>query len=163
MIYLILAILATLSAWAYRLGGMNHDVEHWLPKCLRQSWVRDWLCPLLMVIGLVAMHPFLLFQWWALLLGYLITAGSLTTYWDWFKPNKGEDNFWMAGFFSGIALFPLAFCGLCFWTILLRAILLALIWGGLNRIVNNNHVAHSDYVEEFSRGATLIATLALLI
>ena len=162
MIYLILLLLSGISAIFYRASGMAEDVKHWIPNWLRQNWIRDWLCPLLMIIGLVVIHPFLLFQWW-LLLAYLITAGSLTTYWDWFPPNHGEDNFWIAGFFSGIALFPLAFCGLCFWLILLRAVLLALIWGGLNRIVNNNHVAHSAFIEEYTRGFTLVATLVLLI
>lgn len=162
MIYLVLLLLSVASAILYRAGGMGDEVNHWIPKWLRQSWVRDWLCPLLMTIGLITIHSFLLFQW-QMLLAYLITAGSLSTYWDFFPPNKGNDNFWMAGFFVGLSLFPLAFCGISIWLILIRAVLLALIWGGVNRIVNNNHVEHSDFIEEYTRGFTLVVTIVLLI
>lgn len=135
-------ILSVVSAILYRAGGMDKDTKHWIPVWLRHSWVRDWLCPICVLI------PFLLInQSWWFLLAYLLTAASLSTYWDWLF---GYDNFWFSGFMCGISLFPLIFCGFVWWILLIRAIVLCVAWGVICKYSGN------DFVEEYGRGSTLV-------
>jgi len=148
-------LLAIVSSIFYRAGGMSKEDKYFIPVWLRQGWVRDWLCPICTLIALIIKHPHLLFSWWTFL-AYGLLGGALTTYWDEVPFNKGQDNFWMAGFFVGLALFPLAFAGISIWYILIRAAVMGVLWGGCNRIVNNNKVKHSDYVEEHFRGFVMV-------
>ena len=146
MVGLIL-MLSGISAILYRAGGMDKETKHWIPVWLRQSWVRDWLCPICALLPLVFIHPSAWF-----ILAYLILAGSLSTYWDFLF---GWDNFWVSGFMCGIAAFPLLFCGFHIPQFLIRAFFLAIIWGGVNASVNNNNIPHSDFIEEYARGFSL--------
>lgn len=149
---MIVILLALISMVAYRCGGMDSQTKHWIPVWLRQSWVRDWLCPLLVVIPL-----FITTKAWQSILVYFFLAASLSTYWDWMFDN--EDNLWFSGFMCGMSLFPLLFAGYNWHTIVVKSVLLALIWGGTNRIVNNNRVPHSDFIEEYARGFSLVLVL----
>lgn len=142
--------LAIISAILCRAGGMDKETKHWIPVWMRQSWVRDWLCPMCIYILYI---PNSLFQLGFWLLAYGATGGMLTTYWDWlFK----YDNFWFSGFMVGIAGLFLVALGLSWQLLLLRAFILAISWG-LWCLLNGN-----DFVEEYGRGALLVLTTAVL-
>ena len=139
MIYLIL-FLSVISAILYRAGGMSKDVKHWIPKWLRQSWVRDWLCPACALLPAFILHP----SWW-FIVAYGALRGAFSTYWDGLSKD-GEGNFWFAGFMCGIAGFPLLFCGFAWWLLLIRAMAIAITWGAWCAIFSN------DFTEEYGRG-----------
>lgn len=140
-------LLSGLSAMFYRFGGMNPPFR---------SWMRDWVCPAF-TIGTM----FLWFKpdaFWGYFLAipiYGIMGGSLSTYWDFLF---GYDNFWFSGFMVGLSIFPLIFCGMAWWLVLIRAIVLAVIWGGVNYWVNKKKIPHSDWIEELARGFTMAIT-----
>ena len=149
MIILILA-LSIVSAILYRAGGLSKEKEHWIPTWMRHSWVRDWLCPTCCLLPIA-----LSWEWsWWLVLAYGAMGGMLTTYWD--RLFKFA-NFWFSGFAIGIAGFFLVGCGVVWWLILARAIVLALVWGTICAIAEN------DFVEEYGRGSTLSLSSLILI
>lgn len=138
MNYLLVIICSVFSAVLYRAGGMSKTTDHWIPKFMRRSWVRDWLIPLCALLPIFINHP----SWW-FFLAYGALGGALSTYWDWlFK----FDNFWFSGFMCGVAGFPLLFCGFSFWQFLIRALVIGVAWGGWCGIFSN------DFVEEYGRG-----------
>ena len=156
MINLLVFLLATIaSSILYRAGGMSKDdtaKPTWIPKWMRKSWVRDWLIPMVCILTIWITCHIKINLWW--LLFYGLTGAGLTTYWDWlFK----EDNFWFAGFMVGIATFPLIFCGLHWYMVLARALVLAVLWGGWCAIFSN------DVWEEAGRGSFITLTLPLLL
>lgn len=146
-------ILSVISAILYRAGGMSKDPSaepKWIPVWLRQSWVRDWLCPMCVLLlwfpgfnwGLI---------WW--LLAYGATGGMLTTYWDWlFK----FDNFWFSGFMVGLAGLFLIGLGQPWMPLVGRSFLLAILWGAWSLAIGK------DYVEEMGRGFFLVSTMAVI-
>jgi hypothetical protein len=151
-------ICCVLSAICYRAGGMGTESEakpKWIPNWLRHSWIRDWLCPLFVYGSLATLlSPSSFLQWGMLVLCYPLLGGALSTYWD---KLFGFDNFWFAGFICGVASFPLIFCGVHWYIILVRAIVLAILWGAWCAWQS------VDYVEEFGRGAFLVLTVPLLL
>ncbi len=158
-IKIIVGVIATiLSALCYRAGGMGKEDEakpKWIPKWLRKSWVRDWLCPAFVYGSLLLFwQPVLWWEWCWLIICYPLLGGALSTYWDWLF---GFDNFWFAGFMCGIAAFPLIFCGMAGSFILLRAVILAVLWGVWSLLWTE------DYVEEMGRGVFLVLTMLLLL
>lgn len=145
MTYLLLALICSIqSMLCYRLGGMSREQKHWLPVWMRHSWVRDWLCPLCILAPFMAV---LGASWW-FLLAYLLSVASLSTYWDFFFGDI--DNFYFSGCMLGVALLPLAFCGLPVWVIVARALVLGIAWGIICDRSGN------DFVEEYSRGLTAV-------
>jgi hypothetical protein len=127
----------------------------WIPIWLRHSWIRDWLCPFF-VYGSFAMFfsPLSFLQWGMLVLCYPLLGGALTTYFDkWF----GFDNYWFAGFVCGIASFPLVFYGVSFWLIIIRAMVLAILWGSWCATFSK------DTTEEYGRGIFLVLSIQLLL
>ncbi len=154
----IVICLSILSMLAYRAGGMGVEPEtnpKWIPKWMRHSWVRDWLCPLF-VLGCfyIFASPLSSLGWAGLLISYGLLGGALTTYFDkWF----GFDNFWFSGFMCGLAAIPLMLCGISLWLILTRAMVLAICWGAWCAIFGK------DTTEEYGRGGFLVATLPLLL
>ncbi len=155
---LLLLLFTVIYALAYRAGGTGKEDEakpKWIPKWLRKSWVRDWLCPLFVYGSLLLFYqPCLWWEWLLLVLCYPLLGASLSTYWDWLF---GFDNYWFAGFVCGIASFPLIFCGFTWWTILLRAILVAVLWGVWSLFWAE------DWVEEFGRGAIIVLTTPVFL
>jgi hypothetical protein len=149
MIFLIF-ILSLICSIFYRAGGLDKTTPHWIPVWIRQSWVRDWLCPACCLIPSVIIHP----SWW-ILLAYAALGGALSTYWDFlFK----KDNFWFSGFMCGVAAFPLLFIPFLWWPLVLRSVVIALLWGSWCKIFSNDHV------EEYGRGFLLsITSLFFLI
>ncbi len=147
MIYLII-IMSILSSCAYRAGGMSQEQPYWIPKLLRHSWVRDWLCPLFCLLPLYLQHPS-----WIFAPIYLIMAAAFSTYYKFIYKHRA--NFWIAGFVLGIVAMPLVYCGFVWWHLLLRAVFIAVTWGALSDIFVNDHL------EEHSRGF-FVAVSALL-
>lgn len=121
MIWIIAACI--LSAVVYRAGGMSKEDTAkpiWIPKFIRNSWTRDWICPLIALIALWLLDGFKLSYWWAYLLFWGLSGGALSTYWDWlFK----EDNFYAHGLGCGLAGIPLLWCGVPWEIIVLRSII----------------------------------------
>lgn len=153
--YIVLVLfLSVLSSILMRAGGMDKQTKHWIPVWMRQSWVRDWLCPACVLIPVLIISP----SWW-ILLAYIATGGALSTYWD---KTFGFDNLYFSGFMVGVALFPLLFFGFNIVDIGSRACALAIIWGGLNLFVNKFKVKKSDFIEEYTRGATLVLTMLFI-
>jgi len=138
---LLTLFLSLISAVLYRAGGMSQDEPSWIPKWMRHSWVRDWLCPACTLTPLFILHPS-----WLFILAYVALGGALSTYWDWLF---GFDNYWFSGFMCGIAAFMLIWCGYVWWILLIRAILIALLWGIICTISEDVNV------EEYSRGFNL--------
>lgn len=135
---IILAILcAVASSIFYRAGGLSQEQAYWIPKWLRHTWVRDWLCPLFCLLPLYIQHPS-----WLFIPAYGLMGAALTTYWKY----KGEGNYWLSGFVVGLAALPLMFCGFAWWRLASRAIFLAVAWGVWGKVFGNDHV------EEHGRG-----------
>ena len=69
--------------------------------------------------------------WWVYLLIFGLHWAAFCTYWD--KIFK-KDNFWFSGFVVGLCIAPVLFIdsGLL-WVILLRAVMLCIAWGVLNK------------------------------
>jgi len=153
-----LICLSVLSAVLYRAGGMGKEETaepKWIPMFLRHSWIRDWLCPLLVYGSLcIFWLPLSVLGWLLLAVSYALLGGALTTYWD---ELFGFDNFWFSGFMCGVAAVPLCFCGFPFYIVLVRAIVLAVLWGAWCAIFNK------DTTEEYGRGAFLVITVPLLL
>ena len=138
MIYLVI-FLSFISSILYRAGGLGNETTYWIPKWMRQSWVRDWLCPICVLLPAFLIHP----SWW-FLLAYAALGGALSTYWK--GTYGGRANFWFSGFMCGIAAFPLFFCGFAWWMLLIRAITIAILWGALCTSTTDDHL------EEHGRG-----------
>jgi len=148
-------VLFILSGILGRLGGRAKD-DSWYDFASR-SWVRDWLCPLIIILSLCLSMGF----HWSYVLVYILTALSLTTYWQFlFK----EDNLWFSGFMCGLGLLPLIFMGIYVWAIILRAVILGVVWGCLNKYLPPAGVGgkkriilwRRDIVEEFLRYASIV-------
>ena len=149
MIIVLIVMLSVLTGYLYRLGGSNVNTR---PSFLRWK-PRDVLCNLvsLLAVYLVGIRG----EWWAWVLVFGITWGALSSYHDYIS---GKDNFWLHGFFIGLALFPLVIWGTLSWQLLLfRAFVLAifmgvwcLLWGW-------------DLAEEWGRGASLPLSLAIFL
>lgn len=157
-----IVLLSCLSAICGRAGGMGKEPEalpKWIPVTFRQSWARDWLCPLFCVLPLLTQVNLTNWVNIACLFGfYGATGGMLTTYWDWIN---GKDNFWLSGFMVGIACMFLIPLGVAWYLILIRSIVLAVLWGVNNLICN--HYPTKDGVEEFVRYGVLPLTMLILL
>ena len=91
---------------------------------------------------------------WFLFIHFVLLAGSLTTYFDWLF---NYDNLYFSGFMAGLSAF--------YWhRFILRAILLALSWGLLNKYLPSKVLVwRRDVAEEFLRYFMVIITLPLLL
>lgn len=144
-----------LSSIAYRAGGMSKEEKHWIPKFMRRSWVRDWLCPACgLGVILSWWQPGSLIDWLMVLSYYSLSGAALSIYWDViFK----EDNFYMHGFMIGLASFPLYWAGISWYAILISAGISGLLMGLLSAKTGNVNK------EEYGRGAIFAATKLLLL
>ena len=149
-------ILIALGAVCYRLGGASYADFPKLPKWLIHSYTRDIGVPLIALASMVTLGKY----HWALWLCMPLMYGALTTYWD-FMFND-VDNFYMHGFMCGVAMFPLVLTGFNWQFIFIRAIILGMSMGLLNKYANKWHWKHAVIIEECSRGALLIATLWMI-
>jgi hypothetical protein len=149
---LIIGIGVLASGILYRMGGSGN-----YPRQAR-------------IIGVSALSTLILalLRWkiaiW-LVFAYLVSfgacVGAVSTYWDFLFCNK--DNFYMHGFMIGLSYITLAWFGIAWWLILIRAIILALGMGLLNKYTNKWKLKHPDIIEELGRGAIITLTLPLLL
>ena len=94
--------------------------------------------------------------WWGFLLAFGALFGACTTYYD---ELFGYDNLWFSGFIAGIAAFPVILFTGHWWLFIIRAVLLAIIWGSLNRWLPERILLwRRDVAEEFLRYASVVAT-----
>jgi len=147
---LIIIIACILSAILYRAGGMSKDdttEPKWIPKWLRNSWCRDWLCPACLSLVLFSFwRPSSLLDWGMWLLFYGLSGGALSTYWD---KLFGYDNFWFHGFMCGLAAVPLIVF-VPWWIVLIRLIICTVGMGLWSAKIDK------DWLEEMSRGTLFI-------
>jgi hypothetical protein len=146
---MIIFILSILSGILGRMGGAAGYNTKW----------RDFCVPACLTIALLVLGVNC--PWWALLIAFGAVFGACTTYWDTlFK----FDNLWFSGFVCGIASFPITIFTGHLMMFLIRAVLLALIWGSLNKWLPNRILLwNRDLVEEFLRYMAITLTCFLLI
>ncbi len=151
---------SVINMFLYRLGGMSKkDAKKyfpWVPQCMVDTKARDLGVPTVCVIYMIFNYPV---AWYLHLIAFILLFVSLTTYWD---TLFGFDNFWFAGFVCGLAYFPYAIATGCWVAFIVRSLLLAVIWGGLNWFVNKYKIPYRDWIEELFRGLTLTITLLML-
>lgn len=144
-------IACILSGILYRAGGMGKDdtaEPKWIPKWLRKSWVRDWLCPACLFFTLFSFWgPFLLRGWGILLLSYVLLGGALSTYWD---KLFGYDNYYAHGLGCGLAGIPLIWAGVPIWILLLRLVICTVGMGLWSKKIKR------DVPQEIGRGVLFI-------
>ena len=99
--------------------------------------------------------------WWAYLLILGLHYPALMGYWDWLFT---EDNLWLSAFIVGLCFLPAIVLGIAWWLILIRAIVLAVIWGCLNVYLPQKGIWiwRRDIVEEFLRYFSLPITLCII-
>ena len=156
---LILLALSIICGLLGRLGGRAKDGSWY--DFLSNTKARDAGCSLIVILSLIVLFGFSLKLWWLYLLVMLLHFGAFTTYWDWlFK----FDNLWFSGFIAGLALIPYAFIIPVWVLIIIRAILLAIIWGCLNKYLPDRVLCwRRDIVEEFLRYFSVILSLILFL
>ena len=139
-------ILTAYFGWS---GGRGDDYadKHGYPRWLFKSWTRDWIIAPLCAL---ACYFYGVHSWW-LILTIPLTGGALSTYWDWVY--KDTDNFWMHGFFVGLAAFPIAIATGLWWMFAIRTLLLAVWMGGWSKAFSNPHL--EDTGRYFIIGSTL--------
>ena len=161
MIWIWLIMLSVVSGCLYRMGGCGPaDLQSewaWVPAPIRNfPKKRDILANLVTLgaAGLVGISG----PWWAWLLSFGIMWGALSTYHDemfynWMKP---KDNFWLHGFFIGLAMLPLAFFGDPL-SLGIRVLAVAILMGVWSKINGN------ATIEELGRGFIMPITFGLVI
>ena len=150
---LLIIILSVLSGILGRIGGaQGYD-----------SKFRDVGCSLITLFALCVLVGFNFALWWVYLIIFGLHWLTFSTYFSWLF---GKDNLWVSGFAVGLAILPLLD-----WTLFIRAILLAIIWGCLNKYLPSAGVRgdkrilfwRRDVVEEVLRYASVVLTLFILL
>lgn len=144
-----IVLLSVISGIIGRMGGAGKPYK---------SWIRDWLCPLQTILALWILTGIDIKHWWLYLIVYGLMGGALSTYWDSvFK----FDNLWISGFAVGLTLLPLR---VDFVLVITRAIVLAVIWGCLNKYLPKKVLLwRRDVVEEFLRYFVLPLTILIFL
>jgi hypothetical protein len=131
-----------------RLGGAHGYNTKFRDLGLPACWVAS-----LLVLGIDC-------PWWAFLAASGLLFGSCTTYLD---SIFGYDNLWASGALVALAAFPVTLFTGHWWLFAARAVILAVIWGSLNRWLPEHILFwHRDTVEEFCRYAVVILTCWLI-
>jgi len=144
---IITILLAILSGVLGRLGGRAKDGSWY--DFLSNTKARDVGCTLVALGIFVLWFGFNIHYWWIYLITILLHVGAFSTYWDFlFK----FDNLWFSGFMVGIALLPLCIVYNLYLLLVIRSILLAIIWGLLNKFLPSKVLIwRRDIAEEFLR------------
>lgn len=154
--FLVVLIASVVSGILYRLGGAGEDVwkkHQYLPKWFFNSKWRDAGCPLVSLAVLWYLKGFILANWWAYLVMFGLGWAACSTYWDFIF---GYDNFWIHGLFCGLAVLPLAWCGMPWWAIAARSLICAVLMGAWSLAWK------WDVAEEWGRGFIFTASLLIL-
>jgi hypothetical protein len=161
MEWLIIIVASILAGCLYRMGGCGPaDLEKewgWVPGFIRHFPKKRDVLANAVTLGSCALIG-ITAPWWAWLLAFGITWGALSTYHDtmfynWMKP---KDNFYLHGFFIGLAMLPVAFFAEPL-SLGVRAIALGLTMGVWS-FINGNAT-----IEEIGRGALMPLTLAIVL
>lgn len=150
MSFSLIALACLVSAVLYRAGGMGKEVDAkptWMPMKMRKSWVRDWLCPGVMLILVILLFGIHLKYWWCYIIFYPLSGAAFSTYWD---KVFGTDNFYAHGLGLSLAMIPLLWCGLPWWILLVHGIVCTVGMG----LWSNN--IGTDWLEEMGRGVLYI-------
>ena len=142
--------LGGICAILYRLGGIGKPFK---------TWMRDWVIPPI-IYGYLVYHNHN--NWWLLFPAIILTGGALTTYLDKLS-SDGEGNFYLHGFMVGLGAFPFIWAGVAWWLVVARAVLLGLLIGKLNWLVNKFTIPFSDWIEELGRGFLIGVSILLLL
>lgn len=141
-------LLSTGAGILYRLGGSGYG----------HTKARDFGVPLIATIWLM-----LFTRWhiWSLVAHFGLLFGALTSY-HYFLPNPEDEgpkaiNWALHGFFCGLATIPLLWCGIAWWWIIARALILAGTMTAWSLAWN------WDVAEEWGRGALVVGSLPLLL
>jgi len=156
---LVLIALGIICGILGRLGGRAKDGSWY--DFLSNTKARDLGCGLIILYALIVLLGFQSKLWWLYLLSIPAHLGAFSTYWDeLFK----FDNLWFSGFIVGLVFMFYCFFGIAWWLILIRAIVLALIWGCLNKCLPSKVIFwRRDIAEEFLRYMSVVITLLLLV
>jgi len=154
-----ITILSTISGVLGRLGGRDKNGS-WYDG-ISDSKTRDIGVSIAILLALWLLVGFNLTLWWLYLLCFGLGWGALSTYWDTiFK----YDNFWFAGFASGLAIMPLLWGDVLLPIIISRAVLLAVVWGSLNKYLPKRvFIWRRDIAEEFLRYFFAVLTLLVFL
>jgi len=144
--------LSILSAICYRFGG-SAKKGNWLDFA-RNSKTRDIGCSLLSLGLFIGQKGANLGFWWLYVIAFGLSWGFLSTYWD---KLFGYDNYWFSGFMIGLVFIPLFWIGIPWWSIGIRAIVLAITMGLWSKWID------WDIAEESGRGFLITATIPLLL
>lgn len=143
---LIILLACIISGILYRAGGMGKGDEcqpTWIPVWMRESWVRDWLCPLVFLVMIwllgVKLH-------WTYLLFWGLSGMTLSTYWD---ELFGYDNFFAHGCGIGLVGFIL-YSSIPLYIIIARLIICTLGMGLWSKYIK------TDVPQEMGRGVIFI-------
>lgn len=155
---IILILLSIICGLFGRLGGKAKDGTWY--DFLSNTKARDIGCSLIVLFSLWLLFGFSLSLWWLYLIIFGLHFWAFSTYWDWlFK----FDNLWFSGFIVGISIIPFVFIIPDWWLYFLRMLLLALIWGCLNKYLPDRVLIwRRDVAEEFLRYLSVISTLLIL-
>ena len=144
MKFIVLLVGAILSGILGRMGGAAHF----------NTKYRDLGIPTLFTIYMLYFHHSL-----NSLLPYFLTFGlmfgALTIgYFDFLTKDK-SDNYWLSGFVVGLSTIPCMFFGIHWYIILAKCLVIALIWGSINKLLKN------AVIVEFLRYALTFAVLGV--
>jgi len=156
---IIIIILACCSALFYRIGGMSkeeaRDKLPWVPSFLVRSFTRDLGCTLIIMTWVYFFLPQIddkrLYFYSAVAM-----YASLTTYWDRWPGNKGEDNFFMHGLFIGLSLLPIAYGTGLWFELIVRSVVM-----GIAMAIVCTATSNVD-IEEYGRGWIIGGSLLIL-
>jgi len=144
---IITILLAILSGILGRLGGRAKDGSWY--DFLSDSKARDVGCSIVSLAVFCLWFGFEWKFWWVYLITFGLHWGALSLYWD---RLFGYDNFWFSGFVVGLALIPLVIVYKLYLLWIIRSILLAIIWGLLNKFLPSKVLIwRRDIAEEFLR------------
>jgi len=91
---------------------------------------------------------------------YILTTFSLSTYHDYLAPDKTRENWlcWlMTGFVYGLAAFPFIWIGIHWYSVIIRAVVLAITIMWLRERTSK------VFIEEFFSGAIFCLTIPILL
>ena len=138
----VIILASVLSGVMYRMGGSGN-----YPRQVRTVGI-----PILSALCSLFFVPWC---WWAYILAFGLCIGAISTYWDFLFGDV--DNFWLHGLMIGLAYLPLAIASGCWMGFIVRSVVLCVFMGIWSLAWD------WDIAEEFGRGASIVASLPLLL